>query len=141
MPQSRERKAAKPALVIVLISALVPAIGTCAAAWGQQLKIDYDIIGPPSQGLRRTIAGSAGDLLPDLPVVKGSEISDEIGLRTAQKLHAVCVRWTSPDKAGGTSAFSVMGVTLVQGLPQQVFADYFACQDPRLKFYPFPEMR
>jgi hypothetical protein len=120
--------------------AIVMAAFTFGPAYGQRQKIEYDIIGPPSQDLRRTIANAAGDYLSDLPVAKGSEISDEIGLRMAQKLHVVCVRRKLSDGVGGNPTFSSTGVTLVRGLPQQAFADHFACRNPKLKFYPFVEM-
>jgi hypothetical protein len=133
MPKDNARKSITLAIVMAALA--------CGAAQGQQPTYEYDIVGPPSQDLRRTIAAAANDYLTDLPVVKGSEISDEIALPGARKLHAVCVRWKSIDQVGGNPPFSPMYVTLTAGFPESAWRNDSRCQDPKLKFYPFPEMR
>jgi hypothetical protein len=97
------------------IAGIVMAAFLCGAAQGQGQGIDGHIIGPPSQDLRRNLAAAANDYLRDLPVVKGSEISDEIALPGARNLHAVCARWKAPGQAGGNPSLSPMFVTMTGG--------------------------
>ena len=132
MPKGSARKS------IAFAVAAMALIGTGARG---QPTAEYDIIGKPSKSLRETIASSAHAYLTDLPVVKGSKISDELLLPGARKLHAVCVRWTSPGQASGNSAYTFMFVTLTEGLPESAWGDDPRCREPRLQFYPFPEMR
>ena len=57
------------------------------------------------------------DLPADLPVVKGSEISDELHHPGARKLNALCGRWKSPGEANNNPAYTVMFVTRTETLP------------------------
>ena len=129
-------------LAPVLALTLVALTG---AAQGQQHVVDYDIVGPPPTELRRAVAEAALDYLKNLPSVPGSEISDEIVFRSAEKLHLVCVRQLvpgqAPGNAGGGPAYAITAVTIARGLPQQALASHPACDDRTLKYYPFPEMR
>lgn len=140
MPRASTRKSTFLAPVLAL--ALVAVTG---AAQGQQQVVEYDIVGPPSTELRRAVAEAALDYLKNLPSVPGSEISDEIVFRSAEKLHLVCVRQLVPGKAQGNAsggpAYAITAVTIARGMPQQALASHPACDDRMLKYNPFPEMR
>lgn len=97
-------------IIAIMMAALM-----CGAAQGQRPRVDGTIIGPPSLDLRRNLAAAANDYLRDLPVVKGSEISDGIALPGARKMHAVCVRWRSSGRARDNPGFSPMFVTITGG--------------------------
>ncbi|MGH6616856.1 hypothetical protein [Sphingomonas sp.] len=124
------------------IFAIIMTTFACSAAQGHGTMVDGKIIGPPSQDLRRNLAAAANDYLRDLPVVKGSEISDEIALPGARKMHAVCVRWRSSGRARGNPGLSPMFVTITGGwLAETAWRNDPRCRDPRLRYHPFPEMR
>lgn len=131
------RASARKSILLVLVLALAGLAGPAQA----QPQPDYDNIGPPSTALRRALAEAALDYLRSLPSVAGSEISDEIVFRSAEKLHLVCVRRTVPGQTSGGRAYAVTAVTIRNGMPQQAFSSHTACGDRALKYHPFPEMR
>lgn len=134
MPRASTRKS----ILLVPVLALAALAGPAQA---QPQAPDYDNVGPPSTALRRALAEAALDYLRSLPSVPGSEISDEMVFRSAEKLHLVCVRRTVPGRTNSGPAYAVTAVTIRNGMPQQAFSSHTACGDRTLKYHPFPEMR
>jgi hypothetical protein len=134
LPRARARKS----ILLVPVLALATLVG---AAQAQPQVPEHDIVGPPSTALRRSLAEAALDYLRSLPSVAGSEISDEVVFRSAEKLHLVCVRRLVPGQTSGGPAYAVTAVTIRNGMPQQAFSRHAACDDRTLKYHPFPEMR